>query len=74
MSSSLTQLTMPKGIPKAGKRVRKTKPMVDCTIKLPLEVKQSLTTQEKRIVLMDAHNEKMRDLSAWCDRMLNKLK
>jgi len=71
---------MPKGIYKrtekaknAGRPPKESK-MVMTSIRLPLEVKQSLTTQEKRIVLMDAHNEKMRDLSAWCDRMLNKLK
>jgi len=50
---------MPKGIPKSGKRVRKNKPMVDCTIKLPSEVKDSLTTQEKREAILTAFRAKI---------------
>ena len=70
---------MPKGIyqrtekAKNAGRHKKPNKLVNDTIKLPMEVKRGLTTKEKRTVLVDAHFEKMRDLEAWCDRMLNKL-
>jgi len=64
---------------RGGKRVgagRKASPdkMVMTSLRLPIEVKQGLTTQEKRVVLITAHEQKMQDLSQWCDKMLNKLK
>jgi hypothetical protein len=71
---------MPKGIyqrtakaKNAGRPPKKSK-MVMTSLRLPIEVKQGLTTQEKRVVLITAHEHKMQDLSQWCDTMLNKLK
>ena len=64
---------------RGGKRVgagRKASPdkMVMTSLRLPIEVKQGLTTQEKRVVLITAHEQKMNDLTQWCDTILNKLK
>ena len=70
---------MPKGIytrtAKAKNAGRKASPdtMVMTSLRLPIEVKKGLTTQEKRVVLTEAHDEKMRDLYEWCEKMLNKL-
>jgi hypothetical protein len=71
---------MPKGIytrtakaKNAGRPLKESK-MVMTSLRLPIEVKQGLTTQEKRVVLITAHEQKMNDLSQWCDIMLNKLK
>jgi len=63
---------------RGGKRKgagRKASPdtMVMTSLRLPIEVKKGLTTQEKRVVLTEAHDEKMRDLYEWCEKMLNKL-
>jgi hypothetical protein len=71
---------MPKGIytrtAKAKNAGRKASPdtMVMTSLRLPIEVKKGLTTQEKRVVLITAHEQKMNDLAQWCDTMLNKLK
>ena len=64
---------------RGGKRKgagRKASPdtMVMTSLRLPIEVKKGLTTQEKRVVLITAHEQKMNDLAQWCDTMLNKLK
>ena len=64
---------------RGGKRQgagRKASPdtMVMTSLRLPIEVKKGLTTQEKRVVLITAHEQKMNDLAQWCDIMLNKLK
>ena len=70
---------MPKGIytrtAKAKNAGRKASPdkMVMTSLRLPIEVKNGLTTKEKRAVLETAHEEKMRDLDSWCAKMLNKL-
>ena len=71
---------MPKGIytrtakaKNAGRPPKKSK-MVMTSLRLPIEVKQGLTTKEKRVVLITAHEQKMNDLAQWCDTMLNKLK
>jgi hypothetical protein len=71
---------MPKGIytrtakaNNAGRPPKESK-MVMTSLRLPIEVKQGLTTQEKRVVLITAHEQKMNDLAQWCDTMLNKLK
>jgi hypothetical protein len=73
-------LNMPKGIytrtakaKNAGRPLKESK-MVMTSLRLPIEVKQGLTTQEKRVVLITAHEQKMNDLTQWCDIMLNKLK
>lgn len=63
---------------RGGKRQgagRKSSPktMVMTSMRLPIEVKNGLTTKEKRAVLVTAHEEKMRDLDEWCAKMLNKL-
>ena len=71
---------MPKGIytrtakAKNAGRPSKESKMVMTSLRLPIEVKQGLTTQEKRVVLITAHEQKMQDLTQWCDTMLNKLK
>jgi len=57
----------------AGRKASPDK-MVMTSLRLPIEVKQGLTTQEKRVVLITAHEQKMNDLTQWCDTMLNKLK
>ena len=65
---------MPKGIHNTPRGKKKSdSSMINSTLRLPKEVKDGLTTIEKRTILVDAHYEKMRDLSAWCDKMLNKL-
>ena len=43
-------------------------------VKVANSICTDLTTQEKRVVLITAHEEKMNDLAQWCDKMLNKLK
>ena len=59
---------------KGAGRPQKESKMVMTSLRLPIEVKQGLTTQEKRVVLITAHEQKMNDLTQWCDIMLNKLK
>lgn len=56
----------------AGRKASPNK-MVMTSLRLPIEVKNGLTTKEKRVVLATAHEEKMRDLDEWCAKMLNKL-
>lgn len=71
---------MPKGIyqrtdkAKNAGRKQKENTMVMTSLRLPIEVKKGLTTQEKRVVLITAHEQKINDLAQWCDIMLNKLK